>query len=183
MRGYAHLTARTLAAAAATVTVLAAAAAPAAPATGASVGQAPSPCRTADLSMAWAKGGTAKPGGTGDQDTAVVRLTHTGDRTCTLKGFPDVVLLDGTDRYDLPQAQVTPSRVTLAPGRSTTFTVVFLSEKDDPKQAFDAVKVAIAAPGDKASKTLPWPWGPVTDQRSATHPGSYVLPVGAKASS
>lgn len=62
---------------------------------------------------------------------------------------------------------------------STQFTLAFLSEKDEPKQAITPDKAVVTPPDNKSSASLPWKWGPVAKQEGATHPGNRVGPIGA----
>ncbi|GAU65832.1 hypothetical protein SSP35_02_01990 [Streptomyces sp. NBRC 110611] len=143
---------------------------------------APPKCSAQQLTLSWAGTGTAKRGGTGNQDTAVVRV-HNDDRmSCTLMGYPGVTLKAKAGRdtetlRETPRAK--PRTVTLGPGKDTTFTIVFLSEKEEPRQAIEPNKVDITLPGISKPVSLEWTWGPVTRQEAATHPGNYVGAVGS----
>ncbi|MFI1677815.1 DUF4232 domain-containing protein [Streptomyces sp. NPDC020607] len=168
-------------------TALAAAAAIAAPVgllAGAGSASAAAPtCRTEQLRASWSDKGTVKSGApTGKQEKAVVELKNSGSETCTLKGQPDVTLTQkGEDSETLrgSGAKAEEKLVALDPGKSTTFGLVFLSEKDEPKQGFTPGTAVVTPPGSKSSLDLPWKWGPVTRQEAATHPGNWVGPVGA----
>ncbi|WP_438486854.1 DUF4232 domain-containing protein [Streptomyces sp. S186] len=143
---------------------------------------APHTCSVQDLMLSWA-GGTAKKGGTGNQDTAIVRVHNKGNTSCTLRGYPKVTLKAkaGHDTESLRETPRTkPETVTIAPGTHTTFTIVFLSaiSKDELKYAIKPDKVDITLPGNRHSASLNWDWGPVTRQQSATHPGNYVGALG-----
>ncbi|MEU5897268.1 MULTISPECIES: DUF4232 domain-containing protein [Streptomyces] len=139
-------------------------------------------CRTDQLKASWTDKGTAKSGApTGEQETAVVELKNSGSETCTLKGQPGVSLTEGRNSETLRNSsdKPEPKPVSLDPGKSTTFTLVFLSEKDEPRQGFTPKTAVVTPPGNKDTVDLPWKWGPVTKQESATHPGNWVGPVGA----
>ncbi|WP_367038344.1 DUF4232 domain-containing protein [Streptomyces sp. Je 1-332] len=142
---------------------------------------APASCRTNQLQASWSDAGSARSSEpTGEQETAVVQLRNSSDATCTLQGHPDVALTKGTDEERLHDtSKPAPKQVSLAPGESTTFTFLFLSEKDEPRQAISPTKAIVTPPDNKASSSLPWKWGPVTRQEAATHPGNVVGPVGA----
>ncbi|MFH8346674.1 DUF4232 domain-containing protein, partial [Streptomyces sp. NPDC018045] len=38
--------------------------------------------------------------------------------------------------------------------------------------------VAVTPPNETTSLTLKWPWGPLVDQMGATHPATFVNPIG-----
>lgn len=110
----------------------------------------------------------------------MVQLRNSSADSCTRQGHPDVTLTQGKTserRHDTSKPK--PKPVALAPGKSTTFTLLFLSEKDEPQQALTPTTAAVTPPQNKASTSLPWKWGPVTKQEAATHPGNLVGPVGA----
>ncbi|MYT30871.1 MULTISPECIES: DUF4232 domain-containing protein [unclassified Streptomyces] len=142
---------------------------------------APHTCSVQQLALSWA-GGTAKHGGTGNQDTAIVRVHNKGDKSCTLHGYPNVTL-KAKAAHDTETLRHTPRTkprtVTIAPGTHTTFTLVFLSELNEPAQAIKPNRVDITLPGNSRSTSLDWPWGPVTRQEGATHPGNYVGALGS----
>lgn len=141
----------------------------------------PATCRTDQLQASWDDSGTARSSTpTGKQETAVVKLRNSSDDSCTLQGHPGVSLTQGKSSETLRDtSKPEPKSVSLAPGKSTTFTLIFLSEKDEPKQAITPEAAVVTPPDNKASTTLPWKWGPVTKQEGATHPGNAVGPVGA----
>src|SRR6478672_7910760 len=60
------------------------------------------PCSAEQLTLSWAGTGTARPGGTGNQDTAVVRVHNKGSMSCTLRGYPDVTLKARHETETLP---------------------------------------------------------------------------------
>lgn len=165
------------------LSVMALAAALALPAVGtanAGTSTATSPtCSAQQLTLSWTDTGTARPDGTGNQDTAIVRVHNKGSTTCTLQGYPQVTLKarhETETLRDTPRAK--PRTVTLARGEETTFTIVFLSEKGEPSQAIKPDTVDITPPGATKPTSLEWRWGPVTRQEGATHPGNYVGAVG-----
>ncbi|MFI7320763.1 DUF4232 domain-containing protein [Streptomyces venezuelae] len=138
-------------------------------------------CRADQLQASWSDKGTAgSDDPTGEQETAVVSLRNSGSGTCTLKGHPHVVLQQGKSTETVRESgEPAPKLVSLDAGKSTTFTLAFLSEKDEPKQAIAPTTMSVTPPDSKDSLSLPWKWGPVTKQESATHPGNFVGPVGA----
>ncbi|MFF5446487.1 DUF4232 domain-containing protein [Streptomyces sp. NPDC012888] len=174
---------RTLCGAAVALTALVAAASPAATA-GPAAAAPPPACPGQNLRTTWDGSGTARQGRpSGEQETAVVRVTNDGDRPCVLDGHPDVTLrAGGQDTESLRPDGRTGRPVTLAPGGAAYFEVVFLSETADPAQAITPADMRVRLPGRGTGPetTLPWPWGPVTRQEAATHPGNYTGPVTAE---
>ncbi|MEV8536374.1 DUF4232 domain-containing protein [Streptomyces sp. NPDC051211] len=174
-----------------TTVALAALLASAAPASAGAVGEAtaaPVPAPTAqpvcpgrDLDMSWDTSGAAKEGRpSGQQETAVVRVTNQGNRPCVLTGHPEVTLrAAGRDTESLRADGRAEAPLTLGPGRAASFEVVFLSETAEPAQAITPVRMSVRLPGTGAEATLPWRWGPVTRQEAATHPGNHVGPLTA----
>lgn len=138
-------------------------------------------CRTDQMKLSWADSGSATSDkATGKQEAAIVQVQNSGKASCTLSGYADVTLIQGKTSETLRDAsKPAPKSVSLAPGKSTQFTLLFLSEKDEPKQALTPDKAVMKLPGSDTSATLPWKWGPVTKQEGATHPGNSVGAIGA----
>jgi hypothetical protein len=115
------------------------------------------------------------------QQSVTVRLTNHGTRTCTLKGFPGVQLVsaDGA-RWDLARSGDRPDPVTLKPGEDTAnikFTV--LPSTDPDAKVFVPQDVVMTLPDETKHITLPWEYGgAILDQSGATHPGTFVDPIG-----
>ncbi|NGN68874.1 DUF4232 domain-containing protein [Streptomyces sp. A7024] len=127
------------------------------------------------LTLSWA-GGTAKPGGTGEQDTAVVTVKNTGHRTQTLTGRPEVVLVQrGSSHTETLREQAGDrGTVRIAPGRSAAFTITFVGSAEP--DAIKPDKAVVKLPGGQR-QNLPWRWGAVTRMEAATHPGNYTGPL------
>ncbi|MBT2480089.1 DUF4232 domain-containing protein [Streptomyces sp. ISL-94] len=144
----------------------------------------PAPCRTADLSLDWTSGGTAKPGGrnTEEQVNAFVAMKNTGSSACTLQGYPKVTLKMGTETQGVEtetffeQESEKPKTVTLNAGATARFTMTFLSGRSDDN-IIDPGVASVTPPGNTKAKELRWMWGPVQRQEAATHPLNYVSPV------
>ncbi|MGW4882121.1 DUF4232 domain-containing protein [Streptomyces sp. NPDC004262] len=130
-------------------------------------------CQASGLGYSWADTGS----GSG-QKHAVVALTNKSGRTCTLYGFPGVDLVDGGRQWPLRRTDATPQRVTLASGAAARFTLTYLPSDAGDSTAFTPTTVVITAPDQRTSYDLPWHGGPVVLQDGATHPGTYVGPVG-----
>ncbi|MFI1200169.1 DUF4232 domain-containing protein [Streptomyces sp. NPDC020883] len=169
------------AAGAAQATPKAAATAPAA-GKGAPSAAGNSRCHAGELRYSWdsAHGGRPDMDAT-DQQIAAVRLKNNGGRTCTLHGFPGVRLIGKSgEAWDLRRSADRPSTITLRPGDDTALvTLTILPVAEHGAGAFVPSKVLITPPDEKTHGTLAWPYGgAILDQSGATHPGTYVNPVG-----
>ncbi|HEY5835669.1 DUF4232 domain-containing protein [Streptomyces sp.] len=133
-------------------------------------------CHTRDLAVSFETGGAAAPDVTSDQQqTAGVAVRNSSGHACVVGGFPGVDLRSGTTRWSLSRASQEYDRITLRPGGTTDFPITFLPE---PKGSWTPSTVTVTPPDETTSKTLRWPWGPVLLQDGATHPGTYVGPIG-----
>lgn len=156
-------------------------------------GSAPAPasasessrCHTIDLGYDWGgpHGGAPDMKDATDQQVASIKLTNRGDSTCTLRGFPGVQLVSKTgETWDLRRSSDTPSTMTLHPGESTaSISIMLLAIPADSKDTkpFVPSKVLITPPNETTHVTLDWPYGgAILDQSGATHPGTFVSPVG-----
>ncbi|MFI6768340.1 DUF4232 domain-containing protein [Streptomyces sp. NPDC050355] len=137
-------------------------------------------CHTSGLKAAFATGGDAIPdpnasGGT----TASVVLTNKGSRTCKIGGFPGVDLKseNGGERWSLVRSSAKHGSITLAPGDSTDFTINVIMTKED-KGFYQPAFADVTPPNETKAITIAWPWGTLVDQRGATHPGTFVNPIG-----
>ncbi|MEU7185465.1 DUF4232 domain-containing protein, partial [Streptomyces sp. NPDC045470] len=68
--------------------------------------------------------------------------------------------------------------ITLAPGESTDFTLNLGTAQENAEDSWLPRTVTVTPPDETTSLTLKWPWGPLVDQRSATHPATFVNPIG-----
>ncbi|MCX4724725.1 DUF4232 domain-containing protein [Streptomyces sp. NBC_01020] len=150
-----------------------------APATGSSR------CHTGELGYTWGgpHGGAPDMNDSTDQQIASIALKNRSDRTCTLRGFPGVRLISKTgEAWDLRRSSDTPSTMTLHPGESTaSISIMLLAIPADTKDTkpFVPSKVLITPPNETTHVTLDWPYGgAILDQSGATHPGTFVSPVG-----
>lgn len=139
-------------------------------------------CHTGDLGYSWATGGDAVPNGdAGEQQAAVVILKNTSGHTCSMHGFPGVDLVNSGIQWPLERSSQQPVTITLHPGDSTQFTVHFLpwsAEGNVASNDFAATTLVITPPNETTSYDLPWRWGHVLLQDGATHPGTFVGPIG-----
>jgi hypothetical protein len=131
-------------------------------------------CQSSQLGYSWADSGS----GTGQQKHAVVAFTNKSGHSCTMYGFPGVDLVNSGQKWSLPRTNATPKRVTLASGASTNFAITFLVPAQGDSTDFTPTTVVVTAPNQRTSFDLPWHGGAVVLQDGATHPGSFIGPVG-----
>ncbi len=139
-------------------------------------------CHTDDIAFSWATGGDALPDPhSTDQQSAFVMLKNRSAHTCVLHGFPGVDLVNSGMKWSLTRSSQKPDSISLGPGDSTQFTVTYLpwsAEGNAASNNFAATTLVITLPDETVSYDLPWRWGHVLLQDGATHPGTYVSPVG-----
>ncbi|MER5791991.1 DUF4232 domain-containing protein [Streptomyces sp. NPDC001980] len=131
-------------------------------------------CQASQLGYSWADPGS----GTGQQKHAVVAFTNKSGHSCTMYGFPGVDLVNSGQKWSLQRTNATPKRVTLANGASTNFAITFLVPAQGDSTTFTPTTVVITAPNQRTSYDLPWHGGAVVLQDGATHPGTFIGPVG-----
>jgi hypothetical protein len=162
---------------------------PAAPVSDAPSTAAPSPggqaaggggtCQAQDLRFTLpAK--TTPPGFPG-QKRQPVDLTNTGQGACTLTGFPGVDMVGlarGQQDYtwSLVRQSVSYSQVTLQPGGTAHFTVIYVPKAPGDSGAIQVDKMVITPPNDFTQAEVTWNQSVVL-QDGATHPGTYITPV------
>lgn len=126
----------------------------------------------------------------GTTTTQVVDLTNHGSSACTMEGFPGVDLVgvaNGQENYTWPlvRASLTNAReshqgiskVTLQPGGTAHFDLRYLSgAPGDHNNLITVVKMVITPPNDYTQGQMTWDQQVVL-QDSATHPGTFILPV------
>ncbi|MFH8981237.1 DUF4232 domain-containing protein [Streptomyces varsoviensis] len=143
-------------------------------------GSATKRCHTSELRGAFATGEDAAPdeNATGSTTTSIV-LTNKGSRTCTIGGFPGVDLTseNGGERWSLARSSAKFSSITLNPGDSTDFKLNLLMTKED-EGFYQPAHVEVTPPNETTSLNLNWPWGTLVKQDGATHPGTFVNPIG-----
>jgi hypothetical protein len=119
--------------------------------------------------------------GTNGQITQVVKLTDKGSSSCTMKGFPGVALVGaahGRQDYTWPLVRQSArySTVTLAPGRTAHFNLIYLTGVPGDGVNITVHKIVITPPGDRSHAVLGWNQS-VLLQDAATYPGTYISPV------
>ena len=128
-------------------------------------------CHTANLGFAW---GAPGPSAAGGQRSVAVKLTNKGSATCSMYGFPGVDLVNSGQSWSLPRAtDVTPRTVALAPGATTTFTLVYRAYEGTGGQKYTPTTAVITPPDETTSYDLPWAYGALVKD-----PVMSVGPVG-----
>ncbi|WP_329403432.1 DUF4232 domain-containing protein [Streptomyces melanogenes] len=135
-------------------------------------------CRTADLGFAIVPTSRAK--NPNIQYALTITLTNKGATSCVMTGYPGVDLAGPLTWSLARQTAVQPHRVTVRPGATTTFNIFYLPYVQGSGDEFKPTRIVVTPPGETHSHTLPWPVGSILLQDAATHPGTYVSPVGAK---
>ncbi|WP_328389705.1 DUF4232 domain-containing protein [Streptomyces sp. NBC_00400] len=137
-------------------------------------------CHTSGLKAAFATGGDAVPDPDADgATTASIVLTNKGSSACKIGGFPGVDLKseNGGERWSLARSSKKFSSITLQPGDSTDFTLNLAMTKEETG-FYQPAFADVTPPNETTSLTVEWPWGTLVDQRSATHPATFVNPIG-----
>ncbi|GAA1106473.1 DUF4232 domain-containing protein [Streptomyces javensis] len=151
------------------------------PARGDRAGSGVERCHTSGLKAAFATGDDAAPDpyASGSTTTSVV-LTNTGGRTCEIGGFPGVGLRPGNGGqvWSPARSAAKYGSITLGPGDSTDFTINLAMANENEEGTWMPASVTVTPPNETRSLTLKWPWGPLVDQSGATHPATFVNPIG-----
>lgn len=119
---------------------------------------------------------SAPQGGSNQRTTRVV-WTNTSSKPCTMTGFGGADLVASPrseERYSLPRTNGEPRTVRLAPGERAHSTITYLPATGD---GYRATQLLATPPDETHAAVLRWTEGPVTDQRSATRPGTFLGPV------
>ncbi|MEU1042139.1 DUF4232 domain-containing protein [Streptomyces sp. NPDC005551] len=120
--------------------------------------------------------GNAAPAA-GDTGNIPVTVTNQGSGDCSVRGFPEVGLHNGSDSWTVaPQEGANPVKVKLKADEAATFTITYVRgpEGDSAKSA-DVKTVKIGLPGATAAKSFPWEYGPVA-LRGKSEPDTSVSP-------
>jgi hypothetical protein len=125
----------------------------------------------------------AKTGAAGQQMTQVVDLTNKGSAACAMKGFPGVDLVgvaNGQLNYSwsLARSSARYAQVTLRPGGTAHFDLVYLPYASGDGTAFSVVKLVLTPPNTFTQAQVTWRQN-VLLQDGATHPGTFIGPVTA----
>ncbi|MFE3183912.1 DUF4232 domain-containing protein [Streptomyces violascens] len=136
-------------------------------------------CLTSQLAFAVAPGSGAQS--QGSQGAVTITLTNKGAKPCAMKGYPGVDLVGGATKWSLTRGTAeTPKTVTVRPNATTTFNIFYLPFSKGDGQEFKPKSIVITPPNETHSHTLPWDFSSVLLQDGATHPGTYISPVGSK---
>lgn len=160
----------------ATATSAAADTATASSGTGGDTGTSGGDCQAADLSFTLG----AKSGS--NQVTQVVDLTNKGSSSCTMDGFPGVDIIGYAQgqtnyRWSLVRQNVSAAAVTLAPGGTAHFDVMYLpaDASSDPSD-ITATMLEVTPPNTYTSANVTFT-ASIMLQDGATHPGTYISPI------
>ncbi|MBC3841898.1 DUF4232 domain-containing protein [Streptacidiphilus sp. 4-A2] len=137
---------------------------------------APSHCRAANTSYRYGPDSGAQV--VGEQGFLHIELTNTGSATCVMRGYPGVDLKSGNRTWSLERSTAALKTVTLKHGQSTSFDIAYLPYVKGSGTAFKVTSMLITLPNDTTSHRMAWDWQPVLLQDGATHPGTWVGPVG-----
>ncbi|MCX5387930.1 DUF4232 domain-containing protein [Streptomyces sp. NBC_00083] len=147
--------------------------------TGTGAGPAGSHCLTSQLAFAVAPGSGARS--EGSQGAITVTLTNRAAKPCAMRGYPGVDLVGGATRWSLTRGTAeSPATVTVRPGATTTFTLFYLPFHSGDGKEFTPKEIVVTPPDETHSHTLPWTFSAVLLQDGATHPGTYIGPIGSK---
>lgn len=138
-------------------------------------------CHTSSLTAVFATGEDAVPDPDADGGTTTsIVLTNKGSRSCKIGGFAGIDLKPdaGGPGWSLARSSAKHASLTLAPGESTDFTLNLGLAKENAEDSWLPRTVTVTPPNETTSLTLKWPWGPLVDQRGATHPATFVNPIG-----
>lgn len=133
-------------------------------------------CQVAHLRLAL--GATS---GSSSQMTQAVDLINQGSTACTMDGFAGVDLVgvaNGKQDYtwSLQRQSASYSRVTVAPGGTAHFNLIYLPNVAGDGTDFKVARLMITPPNTFSNARLAWPQA-VLLQDGATHPGTYISPV------
>ncbi|MEF3113604.1 DUF4232 domain-containing protein [Streptomyces chrestomyceticus] len=138
-------------------------------------------CHTSGLKAAFATGEDAVPDPNADGGTTTsIVLTNTSGRTCKIGGFAGVDLKPdaGGPSWSLARSSAKHGSIVLGPGDSTDFTINLGMAEENAEGSWKPATVAVTPPDETTALTLKWPWGPLVHQDGATHPATFVNPVG-----
>lgn len=104
-----------------------------------------------------------------------------GSYSCKLGGFPgvDLTSINGGERWSLVRSSQKWSSLEVEAGQSTEFTLS-LAFTGEEEGFYQPAWVEITPPNQTKALKIEWPWesDSLVDQRGATHPGTFVNPIG-----
>ncbi|PRY43494.1 DUF4232 domain-containing protein [Umezawaea tangerina] len=115
------------------------------------------------------------------QLTVPILLANDSSVRCTIQGFPGVQFQkDNGESWDLVRSDDPIKPVSLAPGESTSATLVFLSATTpEGTSHWSPDSILVTPPNTTDTQRLAWDFGAIVRQDAATHPGTYVRSVAA----
>ena len=119
--------------------------------------------------------------GANNQFSVPILLANDSSTRCTIQGFPGVQFQkDNGESWDLVRGDDPITPVSLAPGESTSATLVFLSAgHQEGTSHWTPDSVLVTPPNTTDTQRLTWDFGAILRQDAATHPGTYVRAVDA----
>jgi len=119
--------------------------------------------------------------GSSSQMTQAVDLTNKGSAACTMNGFAGVDLVGAANgkqdyTWSLQRQSASYSRVTVAPGGTAHFNLIYLPNVAGDGTDFKVTTLMITPPNTFGHASLTWPQA-VLLQDGATHPGTFITPV------
>jgi len=137
---------------------------------------AASNCQVANLRLA-----LGAKSGSSSQMTQAVDLTNKGSAACTMNGFPGVDLVGAANgkqdySWSLQRQSASYSRVTVAPGGTAHFNLIYLPNIAGDGTDFKVTTLVITPPNTFSHAGLAWLQA-VLLQEGATHPGTFISPV------
>jgi Protein of unknown function (DUF4232) len=133
-------------------------------------------CQVANLRLA-----LGAKSGSSSQLTQAVDLTNKGPAACTMNGFAGVDLVGAANgkqdyNWSLQRQSASYSRVTVAPGGTAHFNLIYLPNVAGDGIDFKVTTLMITPPNTFSHAGLAWPQA-VLLQDGATHPGTFITPV------
>jgi hypothetical protein len=136
-------------------------------------------CHTSDLR---ASVGANNPGA--GQENFPLVLTNRSGRTCTIDGYPGAAFVDASGRQlgpDPKRSAGSPTRVTLAPGRSAWAGLTFSNPEVSGANKATPAAIVITPPDEKASLKVTWSAGAVPVSGNASSVSLSVFQAGTGA--
>jgi hypothetical protein len=123
--------------------------------------------------------------GGASQTTQAVDLVNSGSAPCTMNGFPGVDMVgmaNGQQDYSwsLERSNAAPGTVTLQPGATAHFDLVYLPEAAGDSSDISVMKLVITPPNTFTQAQVTFTES-ILLQDGATRPGTYISPISAGA--
>ncbi len=135
-------------------------------------------CATADLAFGYGPdSGAQSPDSPG---AVVVKLTNRGASDCVMNGFPGVDLHTDHGVLTVPRTKQTPRQVTLEPGGSTLFDILYMPSDPGSSTGTKVSTMVITPPNETHSHSMPWEYQSilVTNGEGSLDAYPAVGPVG-----